>query len=352
MARKDFSIEDFIATCSSPNPSTLSTYRKRLTTCEQLHGRPLCTATPRSVGELKAELRKKLSGRSYAKDLQAFYRRMGREDLADLCKLKQRVVKLDRADLLSLEEVNRILAVCDQIRDRAIVGMLWGSGQRIDAVLSLRLQDLTEMDPEHGGPGIRVFFARVKVDGRQHVGYVLDEDGADHVRSWLRAYPFARTPDAPAFPSHDGVALKPDSFRDLLQVLAKRAGITKRVHPHLFRHSRATYLLLMGVPSHSVKELLGWHPASSVLERTYAHLISTDARDDLLRAHGHPVTRSLDLGKLAAAEGELKPVVPLLPSGTSSPAQEDAALVGALVAAILKRPEALETIRVALARGV
>ncbi len=321
--RADFTISDFITTCSTPNESTLSTYRKRLTTCERLHGRPLCKATPRTLGDLKAKLREKRSGRSYAKDLQAFYRRMGREDLAALCILKQRVRKLDRADLLSLDEVNRILAAAKMLRDRAVVATLWGSGQRVGAVLALRLRDLTEMDAEHGGPGIRVFFAKVKVDGRQHVGYLLDEDGGEHLRSWLKAYSFRRTPDAPAFPAHEGVALSPDTFRDILRGLARRAGIAKAIHPHLLRHSRATNLLLMGVPGHSVKELLGWHPASSVLERTYAHLVSTDARDDLLRAHGHPVTRSVDVGKLAAVEGDLKPVVPLLEGRVRGPSTAD-----------------------------
>ncbi len=314
-----FGIEDYLAGCSRAVPSSIATYRKRLTTCEGLLGKPLAEATPRDLADLKTKLYNKRSGSIYGKDLKAFYTRMGHPELAALCLLKQKRGRLDRTDLLSLDEVNRLLAAAGMLRDRAALAMLWVTGQRVGAVLSLRLRDVTELPPEDGGPGLRVFFWKVKVDGRQHVGYVFDEDGADHIRAWIRAYPYARTADAPLFACMAGVGLKPDSFRDLLPVLARKAGITKRVWPHLFRHSRATYLRLAGVPPESVKMLLGWSQRSHVLEDSYEHLVTTDARDDLLRAHGRPIPRNLNLGRLAAAEGELKPVVPLIESKSRVP---------------------------------
>ncbi len=314
-----FGIEDYLRGCSRAVPSSIATYRKRLTTCERLLGKPLAEATPRDLGDLKTELYKKRSGSVYGKDLKAFYTRMGRMDLAALCLLKQKRERLDRTDLLTLAEVNRLLAAAVSLRDRAIVATLWGTGQRIDAVLSLRMKDVTEATEEDGGRGLRVYFWKVKTDGRQHIAFIYDEDGADHLRAWIRAYPYPRLTEAPVFACAQGVGLRPDTFRDVLKSLAKRAEIEKEVWPHLFRHSRATYLRLAGVPAESVKMLMGWSQRSRVLEDNYEHLITADARDDLLRALGRPIPRNLNLGRLAAAEGELKPVVPLIETRSRVP---------------------------------
>jgi len=46
-------------------------------------------------------------------------------------------------------------------------------------------------------------------------------------------------------------------LRKLVHVVAKRAGIQKRVWPHLFRHSLATNMLVRGAHILAIKEQLG-----------------------------------------------------------------------------------------------
>lgn len=91
---------------------------------------------------------------------------------------------------------------------------------------------------------------------------------------------------------------------------ARRAQITKHVHPHLFRHSRATALLRMHVPEADVKKLLGWSPGSQQLTR-YSHLTSRDAYRSLLAANGDSVPKEDQVGRVQVDVEKLVPVVPV-----------------------------------------
>ena len=143
----------------------------------------------------------------------------------------------------------------------------------------------------------------------------------DHVKAWLRAHPDPR-PDAPLFVSARGGHLNRNTAEKIVKRTAARAGIGKRVYPHLFRHSRCTHLLRIGVPEAQVKKLLGWKPNSPMLAR-YAHLVDRDAYAALLRAHGLEPPEPPKHGALVAAEGELRPVVPMVlgPHTGKTPAQ-------------------------------
>ena len=74
---------------------------------------------------------------------------------------------------------------------------------------------------------------------------------------------------------------------DMIEVLmrkgnAYRAGITKRVYPHLFRHSFATEALRRGMNPIQLAKILG-HTSLRMIERTYSHLDQTDAYDAVLK---------------------------------------------------------------------
>lgn len=307
-----FTIDDYLGR-SGASASSLNTYRKILTRCETLLGKPLSKATTRTIGDLKVQLRKMRSGPNYAAELRRFYKAAGRKDLSEICVLKQRRARLGAGDILTLPEISAMLAAANSLRDRALIATLWATGQRVMAIAQLRLCDLKELPSVNGGAAIRVSFRFVKVAGQEHTSYMLDRDGGDHLRAWLTAYPFDRTEDAAAFPSfHLRRPMTESAILKMLKATARRAGIAKRVYAHLFRHSRATHLLRLGMPSVAVKQLCGWDPASNVLEERYAHLADQDAYRALLRANGIPDAEIPDLGKLVSAEGDLKPVVPIV----------------------------------------
>ena len=75
-----------------------------------------------------------------------------------------------------------------------------------------------------------------------------------------------------------------DAFRILLRKLCNRTGIKKRIHPHLFRHSRATHMANT-LTEQQLKMLFGW-AGDSKMASVYVHLSGRDLDDAVLRANG------------------------------------------------------------------
>jgi integrase/recombinase XerC len=69
----------------------------------------------------------------------------------------------------------------------------------------------------------------------------------------------------------------------ILEEYTKRAGLNKRVHPHMLRHTFATHLLDGGADLRVVQELLGHARLSST--QIYTHVTKSQARKVYLSAH-------------------------------------------------------------------
>ena len=71
--------------------------------------------------------------------------------------------------------------------------------------------------------------------------------------------------------------------QEMLQERAKNAGIGKKVHPHMLRHTFATHLLDGGADLRVVQELLGHESLTST--QIYTHVTKSQARKVYLSAH-------------------------------------------------------------------
>jgi site-specific recombinase XerD len=134
------------------------------------------------------------------------------------------------------------------LRFRALVEVLLGSAMRISEVLSLNRTSIDFQNREakiigKGSKERTVFFT-------------------DRALFWMRRYLDARTDEKPAlFVTTDGERRlsRPDIWRPFVRH-RNMAGITKRVTPHLLRHTAATQLLFNGCPVRHIKEILGHEP--------------------------------------------------------------------------------------------
>ncbi len=77
--------------------------------------------------------------------------------------------------------------------------------------------------------------------------------------------------------------LTESGVQQLVRDLGHRAGIAKRVHPHVFRHSAATHMLRRGMNPLLVSKVLG-HESLAMITRTYSHLTVDDAHEALMAA--------------------------------------------------------------------
>jgi site-specific recombinase XerD len=166
------------------------------------------------------------------------------------------------------------------IRNRALIAVLWRCGLRIGEALTLELRDL---DLELGT--IRVRFGK----GGKSRTVGVDEQTAALLARWIDR---RRTLNVGArsalFCTLQGGRLNDSYVRRLLPRLARKAGITKRVHPHGLRHTYAAELVREQVPINVVRDALG-HSSLAITDR-YLRDIAPTQVIDAMRARSWDVS--------------------------------------------------------------
>jgi integrase/recombinase XerD len=184
-------------------------------------------------------------------------------------------------DILTEEEVLKLVDAADNPRDRALAMTLYESGCRVGELLTARIKNVTFN--ENG--------ATITVTGKTGPRRILLISSAPLLGSWLENHPAKNNPDAllwvTKFNRISGEKHPPLGYaavNKLLDNLGKRAGIPKRIYPHLFRHTRATHLANK-LTEAQMKQLFGWTPDSGMAS-VYVHLSGRDVDNALLELHG------------------------------------------------------------------
>ena len=177
--------------------------------------------------------------------------------------------------ILSGSEVARLLDATDSPKYLAIFNLAYGAGLRLGEITALRVED---------------------IDSQRMLIHVREgKTGARHVRlsprvlEALRTYWKAMRPKGPGlFPGRSRSADAGLSCKAVNRVIAKvarKAGIKKRVYPHLLRHCFATHMLELGADIRTVQVSLGHasiETTSKYLHLSNAHLRATPSPIDVL----------------------------------------------------------------------
>jgi len=146
--------------------------------------------------------------------------------------------------ILSFVEIDRIMkAAKSKPIHHALFLCLYSIAARVSSVMNLRCSDF---DFEN-------LAVRVQVKGGKWKLLPITEDVAKAVKKVIRG---KKDPDAYVFSFRkSGEPVK--NIRNALKRICEKAGVKKRVHPHLLRHSMATHMLSAGVDLRTVQEMLG-----------------------------------------------------------------------------------------------
>lgn len=192
-------------------------------------------------------------------------------------------------DILTEEEILALVGAVDNVRDKALLFGLFETGCRVDSeFLDMRL-DALEMKEKYAeytfkngnGNGLKTR------DSQRTVYFV---NSFPYLRAWIEHHPYKNVRGAYLW-----VCLRPRSSDNrllssgvylLLKKLTKRVGLTKKIYPHLFRHSRATDLMRKGCPVGQLNRLMGWSDKASQWKR-YVHLAQPDVKNTLMEIDGH-----------------------------------------------------------------
>ena len=156
-----------------------------------------------------------------------------------------------------------------QLRDTAILELLYSTGMRVAEIVNL---DLEQVDFDSG-------MVRVVGKGKKERLIPVGSQALDAVANYLenrlmllakKQQQGKKVDDKALFLNNRGGRLTTRSIERMVQAYAVRAGITAPVTPHALRHSFATHLLEMGADLRVVQELLG-HASLSTTQK-YTHL--------------------------------------------------------------------------------
>jgi site-specific recombinase XerD/ribosomal protein L40E len=181
-------------------------------------------------------------------------------------------------EILTEEEVRSIAQAADNLRDRALVLVLYESGCRIGEILGLKIKHV--QPNEHG--------MALTVNGKTGSRRVLIISSAPALANWLNIHPFRDNPESHVWIGlsncNKNSVLNYGAILPLLKELSNRAGVKKRVYPHLFRHSRATHLANF-LTEAQMKQYFGWVQGSD-MAAVYVHLSGRDVDNSLLKLNG------------------------------------------------------------------
>jgi integrase/recombinase XerC len=229
-------------------------------------------------GIAKASIARKLSA------IRSFFRYLVREEIIPKNPIEQvSSPKLDKRlpSFLTREEMERLLNAPDPStplgqRDRALLELLYASGLRVSELVSLTPEQIDLESNE----------IRVRGKGSKERMVLMGEPAAGALKKYLeegRIKLQGKKKSKALFLNRYGQRLPERSVQRLLEQHAIKAGIGKRVHPHMLRHTFATHLLDGGADLRVVQELLGHARLSST--QIYTHVTKGQARKVYLSAH-------------------------------------------------------------------
>lgn len=210
------------------------------------------------ISESKKDLEKTSLARRIS-SLRTFFFFLVREKLVteNLAKLLDTPrIQRNLPEVLTLEEVERLIAVCDLslprgLRDRAMLELLYSSGLRVSELVWLEFShlDLSNRMVRLWGKGFKERVVPFGEKAQEALIAYLERGRPVLLKRSQSNYIFVS--DA------SGRPLTRQNVWTLIKRYARRAGIQKNITPHTFRHTFATHLLENGADLRIVQEFLG-----------------------------------------------------------------------------------------------
>lgn len=218
--------------------------------------------------------------------IKAFYRfltaeRYIRRNPAEVLEAASRGLHLPK--VLSVQEVERLLdepnlGTLDGYRDKTMLELLYATGMRVSELVNVPVKNVD----------MKMQYVIVMGKGSKERMLPLGRTALHHLEHYLsvvRPQLLHGKPDAAAelFVTGWGGPMTRERFYEIIVAYGKSAGISKRVTPHMLRHSFATHLLNNGTDLRIVQELLGHADISTT--QIYTHLDVERLREVYDKAH-------------------------------------------------------------------
>jgi len=195
-----------------------------------------------------------------------------------------------KKDILTVKEAIDMINCARNPRDKAMVAILWEAGLRASELLRVKKSHLNWHDN----------YVEFEVSGKTGKRDVIIVQSKPHLEVWLHELDLKknRLPEeikdelwvsfnAKGFGTKylGNKTMSRDNLNNMLKIVAKRAGITKRIWTHGMRHSAATKDSSNGWNEARMRIKFGWSKNSN-MPSVYTHLANSDIKEAVLEENG------------------------------------------------------------------
>jgi len=173
-----------------------------------------------------------------------------------------------KADMLTQEEIEKMIGVCKTPLEKAMIAVQSDAATRPGEFLALKVSNVVQ---EADGFSLCV-------DGKTGQRIIPLNGSTKYLVDYLNQHPDRDNKNAPLWISKINTQYSVSGFHCMLKKIAKRAGITKNVSGHLFRHVRLTQLAKQHLPESIMRNFAGWE-ANSTMPSVYLHMDGSDVKD-------------------------------------------------------------------------
>lgn len=163
-------------------------------------------------------------------------------------------------EVLTEEEIKKMIQSASTVRDKALLNCLWQSGCRVGELLSMKRSDVAfdEYSPI------------ITLKGKSGVRKVRIMDKENFLKSWVDSLPTDQnaiwiTNFNRMNGSDKTLSMTEAAVNKLLKTVGKKCNIQKNIYPHLIRASRATFLASL-MKEQQIKKMFGWVQSSEMLD--------------------------------------------------------------------------------------
>ena len=272
------------------NNSEMSYKRDLLKVCHFMQERGINSATAVKEQDLKAYIHvleeQKLAAATVSRNIasiKAFFLYLFSEGKiqndAALC-LKAPKIEKKMPEILTMGEVSALLEQANgdspkEIRDKAMLELLYATGIRVTELISLKVSDVNL--PMH------FIMCRDPHKERMIPFGTQAHDALERYLGDVRAEMVEDKSSEILFANCSGKPMSRQGFWKLIKFYAKKAGITADITPHTLRHSFAAHLVENGADLKSVQEMLGHSDISTT--QIYANMNHNRIREVYAKAH-------------------------------------------------------------------
>lgn len=232
--------------------------------------------------------KKKFSERSQARwisSIKSFFKYLAEDEIRldnPAALLEGPKLGLYLPDTLSFDDVEKILDAIKKDtdlgkRNQCMIEVLYGCGLRVSELIDLKISNIN----------FKESYLRVDGKGDKTRFVPMADYTSGLIKSYIKNvrshYKINKKCEDILFLNSRGSAMSRVIVFIIIKELTEKAGISKKISPHTFRHSFATHLLQNGADLRYIQEMLG-HSSITTTE-IYTHLKNEELRDVILNYH-------------------------------------------------------------------